>query len=326
MPDAWIEAVDRAIVREDPHLAACAHMLFRHMALCGEFERAAHYADLALRTEPDAERKRQYHLERMDLDLAQGNLAAACEDLCAATDRERAHFDFARAIAATGKPKAKLCFAKLCQSLKMDGESLDALDLMLAVTQSDSQFRTNLFIDLCQEIDRDVFATFLAEDLHTAKQPAEICAAFLHLCSHMPLLFPYKYRKYHAVMDSLTYKAESRHPWELWHYFHGKLLLAEDRQKAGLNFKDSVDICLKERAQFRHIMALLPLASLYAENLLPEQKILQMTREVMDRMRGYCAKGQLYEPRFRTLLGIEPAQVLQEVVAHPQQYFSISWI
>lgn len=196
VPDTWIEAVDRAIVRKDSHLAACAHMLFRHMALCGEFERAAHYADLALRIEPDAERKRQYHLERMDLDLAQGNLARACEDLCAAAGREKAHFDFASAIAETGKSKAKLCFAKLCQSLKMESESIDALELMLAVTQSNSQFRNNLFIDLCHEIGRDVFATFLAEDLHTAEQPAEICAAFLHLCAHMPLLFPYKYRKY----------------------------------------------------------------------------------------------------------------------------------
>lgn len=325
VPDAWTEAVDRAIVREDPHLAACAHMLFRHMALCGEYERAAHYADLALRAEPDAERKRQYHLERMNLDLAQGNLAAACEALCAAADRERVHFDFARAIAETGKPKAKLCFAKLCQSLKLDGESIDALDLMLAVTQSDSQFRTNLFIDLCHEIDRDVFATFLAEDLHTAEQPAKICAAFLHLCVHIPLLFPYKYKKYRSVMDNFTYDTESRHPWELWHYFQGKLLLTEDRQKAGLHFKDSADICLKERAQSRHIMALLPLASLYAEKLLPEQKILQTTGQVMDRMRDYCAKGQLFEPRFRTLLGMAPAQVLQEVAAHPKLYFPISW-
>ena len=126
-------------------------------------------------------------------------------------------------------------------------------------------------------------------------------------------------------MDSVTHEAESRHPWELWHYFHGKLLLAEDRQKAGLNFKDSMDICLKERAQSRQITALLPLASLYAEKLLPEQKILQTTGEVMDRMRDYCAKGQLFESRFRTLFGMKPAQVLQEVAAHPQQYFPISW-
>ena len=325
IPATWIEAVDRATVREDPHLAACAYMLFTHMALCGELERAAHYAGLALRTEPDSERKRQYHLERMDLDLALGNLARACEDLCAAAGRERAHFDFARAIVETGKPKAKLYFAKLCHSLKIESDSVDALDLMLAVTQSKSQFRTNLFIDLCHEIDRDVFAIFLAEDLHTKEQPAEICAAFLHLCTHVPLLFPYKYKKFHSVMDSLTYKTESSHPWELWHYFHGKLLLAEDKQKACLHFKDSLGICLKERGQSMYIMSLLPLASLYAEKLLPEQNILQTAGEVMDRIRGYCAKRQLYEPHFRTLLGMAPAQVLQAIAAEPKQYFPISW-
>lgn len=162
--------------------------------------------------------------------------------------------------------------------------------------------------------------------MHTLKEPAELCTAFLRLCFHVPLLFPYKYKRIHSPMGSMDYAAGEEHPWEQWHYFYGRLLLAEDRQKACVHFQEGLKICLSQtRALHLYPMALLPLSALAAEELRPQEELHQTTTDVLARLGDLCASGQLYEPHFHDLLSMQPEEVLREVADHPQTWFPFTF-
>ena len=326
LPASLISSFEKAQAADDPLSAHCAYRIFRHHAFCGAYDEAASFAQKALETARDPALRQQCLLDRMTLNLTMGRMKEACEDLCAAAGRERTRLDLSRAVAESGSARARLYFSKLCKASGLEEQGADALDVLLAVQAAGSTLRNNLFVTLCHEIGRDVFATFLAPDLHTLKEPAELCTAFLRLCFHVPLLFPYKYKRIHSPMGSMDYAAGEEHPWEQWHYFYGRLLLAEDRQKACVHFQEGLKICLSQtRALHLYPMALLPLSALAAEELRPQEELHQTTTDVLARLGDLCASGQLYEPHFHDLLSMQPEEVLREVADHPQTWFPFTF-
>lgn len=326
IPSSLISAFEKEQAVDDPLFAHCAYLLFRHHALCGAYDEAASFAQKALETARDPAFRQKCLLDRMILNLNMGRMKEACEDLCAAAGRERTRLDLSRAVAESGSARARLYFSKLLKASGLEEQGADALDVLLAVQAAGSTLRNNLFVTLCHEIGRDIFATFLAPDLHTMEEPAELCTAFLRLCFHVPLLFSYKYKRFHSPMDDTGNAAEEQHPWEQWRYFCGRLLLVEDRQKACVHFREGLKICLKQGSALHlYPMALLPLSALAAEDLRPHAELVQTATDVLARIGSLCERGQLYEPHFHDLLSMQPREALREVADHPQTWFPFTF-
>ena len=175
--------------------------------------------------------------------------------------------------------------------------------------------------ELLKILDADAADDALAEQV-ARQDDAYVHAAFVRLCQSLP----HEMMGY-PVEKILSDSARKEHPWQLWAYNCGRVLVQHNQTLALRCLEFSRDTCLADsNSTTIPPMTLMPLAVLHTAHLTPPTEILQATKEVLHNIQRHCADGTLYEPHFHPLLELPTsAAVLEEVAAHTARYFPFNY-